>query len=97
LDNISTNFFINKYHLAHLFKKVTGYSLKQYITLKRISYARELLCLSDKSITQIASDCGFNSTSNFIRSFKSIEAETPLGFRKAYQNTKPNTERIRST
>ena len=90
LDNISNQFFINKYHLAHLFKKVTGYSLKQYITLKRISYARELLCLSDKNITQIASECGFNSTSNFIRSFKGTEGETPLGFRKAYQNTKPN-------
>ena len=88
LDNISTNFFINKYHLTHLFKKVTGYSLKQYIILKRISYARELLCLSDKNITQIAGDCGFNSTSNFIRSFKSIEGETPLGFRKAFQKVK---------
>ena len=85
LDNIAAHFFINKYHLAHLFKKVTGYSLKQYITLKRISFARELLCLSDKSITQIASECGFNSTSNFIRSFKSTEGATPLGFRKMFQ------------
>ena len=83
LDDIAEHFFINKYYLTHLFKKVTGYSPKQYVILKRISFARELLCMSDKNITEIASDCGFNSTSNFIRSFKSAEGMTPLEFRKA--------------
>ena len=85
LDELSSTFFINKYHLARMFKEVTGHSIKRYIALKRIMKAKDLLYHTENDISQIAAECGFNSSSNFIRAFKNIEEITPLCFRKKYQ------------
>ena len=82
LDSLSNVFNINKYHLAHLFKRVTGYSIKQYVILNRISHAKNLLHYTNKSISQVADESGFNSVSNFIRAFKLHEKMTPLSYKK---------------
>ncbi len=85
LDSLSTDFFISKYYLAHSFKNVTGFTIKQYILLKRISFAKIQLYYTDDSITDIAMESGFNSQSNFIRIFSKKEGITPLQFRKYYR------------
>ncbi len=85
LDTISSDFFINKYYLSHSFKDITGFTVKQYILLKRIAYAKNQLYYTDNSITNVALDSGFNSQSNFIRLFKKKESLTPLQFRKYYR------------
>lgn len=85
LDSIATKFFVSKYYLAHSFREVTGFTIKQYILLKRISYAKDELFFTDHTITDIALDSGFNSQSNFIRIFKKKEGKTPLQFRKYYR------------
>lgn len=84
LDDLSSKFYLSKYYLAHTFKKITGFTIKQYILLKRISYAKNQLYFTNKSVTEIAIDSGFNSQSNFIRTFKQKEGTTPLQFRKFY-------------
>ncbi|MBU5436796.1 AraC family transcriptional regulator [Tissierella sp. MSJ-40] len=85
LESIAADFFISKYYLAHSYKNITGFTLNQYILLKRISHAKNQLYFTDNSITDIAMDCGFNSQSNFIRIFKKKENITPLQFRKYYR------------
>ena len=82
LDELSAKFFINKYHLLRTFKETTGYSIKRYITLKRILKAKAMLYHTEDEISQIALKCGYNSNSNFIRAFKNTEGLTPLEFRK---------------
>jgi AraC-like DNA-binding protein len=84
LESISTDFFIDKYYLSHSFKDITGFTVKQYILLKRIAYAKNQLYYTNHDITTIALDSGFNSQSNFIRLFKKKETITPLQFRKHY-------------
>ena len=85
LDLLVDTFFISKYYLCHSFKEVTGFTINQYILLKRISYSKNLLYFTNKNVTEIALDCGFNSQSSFIRSFKQKEGRTPLQFRKYYR------------
>ena len=85
LNLLVDTFFISKYYLSHSFKEVTGFTIKQYILLKRISYSKNLLYFTNNSITDIALDCGFNCQSSFIRSFKQKEDRTPLQFRKYYR------------
>ncbi|MDL2233881.1 AraC family transcriptional regulator [Ruminococcaceae bacterium OttesenSCG-928-L11] len=82
LEEISAHFHLNKFHLIRIFRQVTGYTVKQYILLKRISHAKSLLYYSNRDVAQIAAESGFNSSSNFIRAFKSAEGVTPLAFRK---------------
>lgn len=85
LNFLSSKFFISKYYLSHTFKHVTGFTIKQYILLKRIAHAKDRLYHTDDDITTIALSSGFNSQSNFIRLFKKKESITPLKFRKYHK------------
>ena len=83
LEALSGHFHLNAFYIMEVFRDVIGYTVKQYTVLKRISHAKNLLYYSDKEISQVAIESGFNSASNFIRAFKKHEGVTPLRFRKA--------------
>lgn len=80
-DQIADTFYLSKYYLMHLFKAETGYSLGNYITNKRLLYARELL---QKSIpaTQVCFECGFKNYSTFSRAYKKCFQEIPTKARR---------------
>lgn len=85
LDNINTiadTFFMTSSHLCRTFKKITGYTIIQYINNLKIQQACLLLKESNKSITDIALDCGFNSTMYFCRIFKQLLQITPSEYRR---------------
>ncbi|SMP51209.1 helix-turn-helix domain-containing protein [Anoxynatronum buryatiense] len=85
LEFLAEEFYVNKYYLAHSFKEVTGFTIKQYILLKKIAFAKNELYFTEKSMTEVAMDSGFNSQSHFIRMFQQKENKTPLQFRKHYR------------
>jgi len=85
LDSIASYLYLNKYYISHVFKELTGYSIKRFIILNRISRAKDLLYRTEKSISEIGFNSGFNSTSNFIRSFNKEEDMTPLQYRKKHK------------
>ena len=77
IDDIAKNFYMSNSWLTHSFKNQTGYSPKEYITLSRLSYAKDLLYSSDNTINQIAYLSGFSDVNNFIKSFKKQYSITP--------------------
>lgn len=87
LSDISSKFHVDMYYLSRLFSKYTGYTFKEYITLQRISKARDLLYNTSDNITRVSMDSGFNNVNHFIRIFKNHEGLTPLQYRK---KVKPN-------
>ena len=64
---------MNKSFLSKRFKTATGFGFKEYIINLRIQNACRLLLETNKSITDIAFECGFNSVSSFNRSFKKVK------------------------
>ena len=84
LAELSDLFHIDMYYLCNLFKKVTGYTFKSYLTLQRISKAKELLCSTNDNVTEIGLSVGFNNLSHFIRTFKKHVGSTPYQYRKNY-------------
>lgn len=66
----------------HLFTEHFGMSPYAYLTEQRIAHAKRLLKSSDSSITAIAFDCGFNSSSQFTNIFKKYVNITPKEYRK---------------
>jgi AraC-like DNA-binding protein/quercetin dioxygenase-like cupin family protein len=70
-------------YFSAFFKKATGETFIDYLCQQRIFKACELIKNTKKSITQIASECGFNNMSNFYRSYKRILGEHPLQSRKS--------------
>lgn len=68
LDELEKKFFISKYHLCHIFPSVTGLTVHQYITKKRLVFARDLI-KSGKSKSVAAEMAGFSNYSSFYRAY----------------------------
>ena len=66
----------------HLFAKRFGKSPYAYLTEQRIEHAKRLLKNSNLNITDIAFDCGFNSSSQFTNIFKKYIGATPKEYKK---------------
>ena len=82
LQDLADRYHLSPYYLAHSFKRITGYSIKQYQLFCRISVARDLLSDSDLSVTQVALQCGFQDMSNFSRYFRRIMNCSPSDYRR---------------
>ena len=48
-----------------------------------VNYARELLRSTDRTVTEIAYDCGFDSPRTFNRAFLKVYGENPRACRRA--------------
>lgn len=83
LDSICRDIHISKYHFCRQFKKVTGFTVMEYLLKTRVVTARRLLTETTLPISEISNLCGFSSLSYFCRVFKAQTQNTPLQFRKA--------------
>jgi AraC-like DNA-binding protein len=68
LDQICDQFFISKAQLCRLFRRSTATTVWQYITVKRLVLARQLL-EEGACPTKIYNLCGFNDYSTFYRAY----------------------------
>lgn len=64
------------------FKNKTGMNLSDFIKLKKIQEAEELLYETDITLVSISSFLGFSSQSHFCKVFKKITGLTPTEYRK---------------
>jgi len=69
-------------YLSKKFKKITGYTFREYLTYVRIKQASQRLLTTDDSITKIAMECGFSSSNYFKDCFRSMTGVSPRTFRK---------------
>ena len=64
-----------------MFKKETGKTVKEYISLKLIDIAKEKIFDKSKSINEIAYELGFKYPQHFTRLFKNETGYTPNEYR----------------
>ncbi len=81
LSTLSSISGINKTYLSFLFPKLTGKHFTSYIHELRINHAIELMCSTEKNISEIALSCGFETIRSFNNVFKSVLGVTPSSFR----------------
>lgn len=82
LDDIAAAAFISPSHCSRTFKRYSGVSLSDFITSRRLAKAIELLETSFVSMTEIAEQLGFSSSTYFTSWFKKSMGCPPLQFRK---------------
>ena len=86
-DSFSLDFFAKKFNVttayfSRLFHKSIGVSFKQYLTVIRLEYAKQLLVENVLPIIDVGYECGFNTPSQFYRAFKKAYSLTPSEYRK---------------
>lgn len=64
LELLEEKFCISKYNISRMFKQQTGYTFVEYITIKRIMLAKELM-LNGMYTSEAALEAGFQDYSNF--------------------------------
>ena len=81
MDAVCDALHVSKYYLSHVFKKHTGTSPKQYVTERRIAYAKQLLSETVLSAGEIADACGYRDRAVFFKAFKRETGLTPGEYR----------------
>lgn len=69
---------------CRFFKKKTDLTFMEYVKRVRVGIAAKLLAETDKQITQICFESGYNNLANFNFYFKSIMGKTPSEYRKSF-------------
>jgi AraC family transcriptional regulator len=73
---------LSVYHFARQFKAATGLPPHQFVILRRVERAKELLQAgADLSLAEVALRAGFSDQSQFARHFKRLVGVTPGQFR----------------
>ncbi len=70
---------------CRFFKKKTGLTFMEYVKNVRVGIAAKLLAETDKQITQICFESGYNNLANFNHYFKANMGKTPSDYRKNFR------------
>ena len=82
LEQLAAVARLSPYHFARQFKTATGLPPHQYVILRRVERARQLLqARTDLSLAEVALHAGFSDQSVFCLHFKRLVGVTPRRFR----------------
>lgn len=71
-------------YFSRQFKQATGFGFKEYLSAVRIRHACDLLLSTEKSITEIAAECGYMDSNYFGDAFRKAKNLSPREYRRAY-------------
>lgn len=84
IQDLAEQVLLSSCYLTHCFKKITGYSPKQYLMYTRLACAKDLLSHTQYSVQEVAHFSGFSDVNNFIRTFRIQAGCTPLQYRHTH-------------
>jgi AraC-like DNA-binding protein/ligand-binding sensor protein len=82
LPEVATHAGVSQHHFSRIFKSSTGMSFTEYVARCRIELAKGELLKPYARVTEVAFEVGFQSLSQFNRSFSRVVGETPTQFRQ---------------
>lgn len=84
LDELAAKSHLSKRHFLRIFHDCIGRSPIDHLMHVRLRKAAGLLRHTDRTITDIAFDCGFSDSNYFTRCFRKTMNETPMQYRKGF-------------
>ena len=81
LQDVAKSVYLDRFALAREFKKFTHQTVIQYVNDYRCKIVAELLA-SGKTISEAATECGFNNMSFFAKTFKKYMGKLPSAYKK---------------
>lgn len=86
LEDISSRAGFSKYHFTRLFKENTGITVIEHINARRCDNASFLLRETEKPISEISFECGFDNPSYFAKAFYRLFDILPSEYRKKHSH-----------
>ncbi len=87
LESLSEMFYVSPSYLSREFKQITHFNLITYIQTTRIKNAQYKLTSTNDKISEIATECGFTSFSQFNRIFNKLTGTSPRQYRQTSSST----------
>ncbi|HEY0297943.1 MAG TPA: AraC family transcriptional regulator [Arachidicoccus sp.] len=91
-DYLCGELHLEYHYLSTLFSTVEGITIEQYFIAQKIERVKELLMYDELSLTEIAYQLGYSSTSHLSNQFKKQTGLTPSFFKTERQNKRQNLE-----
>jgi AraC-like DNA-binding protein len=83
-SSLAKELHCNADYLGRVYRRVFRQTLTEAIHRQRILMAEKLLINNSLSLTEVASQCGFNDTSYFRQIFRKLTGLTPTGWKRLY-------------
>ena len=87
LEALARALGVSRFHLSHVFSEKIGQGFSAYLASIRVDCACALLAGTNRSVTEIAAESGFESQRSFFRAFGARCGMTPLAYRRRAQGT----------
>lgn len=84
LEEIAEFCHLSPSYFSTLFRQETGLPFTKYVNDIRIDKAKHLLQESKKSVLDISLECGYNTLTHFIKTFKKTTGMTPSKYRELH-------------
>ncbi|WP_026508275.1 response regulator transcription factor [Butyrivibrio sp. MC2013] len=81
LGSISAALYLNPSYLSRAYKKLTGKTITERITMQRIDKAKSLLLSTNMKIYEVARETGYNDPAYFTNVFLKQTGKSPTDFR----------------
>lgn len=96
LKTVSEIAFFSPFHFHRVFKFVTGETLNEFVTRRRIEKSAINLLHKNTTATEIAHKYGFSDNSSFSRAFKKYFGISPTEFKKQNPNRHSKIRQLES-
>ena len=81
--------FLSRGHFIRSFRDAFGETPHRYLQRRRIERAMEMLRNTDKPVTEVCLDVGFNSLGTFSRTFRDVLGTSPSAYRRRARKQPP--------
>lgn len=85
LEMLSGLYYVSPFYLERVFRRETGFSLRQYQIDRRIGEAERMLVFGEEDIREIALRCGYDNVQYFYTAFRKHVGCTPKEFKSRYK------------
>ena len=82
LTEIARSVHASTFHFCKMFKRATGMTFTEYLSMVRVAKAKKLLVNPQARISEVAFEAGFASLTHFNRMFRRITGQSPTDFRR---------------
>lgn len=77
-------------YLSNLFSETTYTSIENYVILRKVDYAKELMANTDLTLTEIAYRLNYSSVAHLSNQFKKTTGLTPTKFQEILKKRREN-------